>query len=210
MTGLELGPWLGVVSGVRARATVGGLDLDPIRRALVNRLLEHARRPQPDWLGAWTPVTAEASHAVLERLAGLGAQAALESRAPKRLTRLATPDDDDIRLVNGRIESTGIPLEEAVAALDPVAPVSAQLPAIGTAVEEAWLDLERVVGEILAEWTPRVEVVRGWRRPTPPLWAVTAVAGLLAVGCGGMIGGYLPAPDWFEPVIAWWWALPWP
>lgn len=206
----ELGPWLGVVGDPRPRPSPPGLDLDPIRQALVARLLVEARQDGADWLGAWTVAAAAASDAVLQRLDEIGTRAAWESRAPERLARTARPDEDDARLVRARVESAGIPVEEAVAALDSDPQATRQLARIGGAIEEAWLDLERIAAAVVIEWVPRAEAVRRWRRPTGMLWLVTTLAGLLALLGGAMIGGYLPAPGWFRPVIQWWWELPWP
>jgi len=202
----ELGPWLGVVADPRARPRPGGIDLDPVRLALVARLVREAQAGPPDWLAAWDEAAEEAARRTVGELRAAALAAGAESRAPERLVRAATPSPDDARVIAARAGSAGIPLEAVLAAT----PAGTEPARAAGALEEAWLELERVVAGTCQEWAPRAAAVRAWRRPVGPLWAATAAAALAAVLVGAVIGGYLPAPDWFEPVVTWWWELPWP
>lgn len=206
----ELGPWLGVVSSPRPRPAPGQVPLDDIRIALVDRLLAEAHQARPDWMAAWQVAVDRATARTLEIVTERANRAAEGSRAPERVVRLALPGEEDMGILRTRIESAGIPLEMVVKAAgekpDPLHSVSR----IGGAVEESWLDLERVVAGFGGEWAGRSAGVARWRRPTRAVWAASGVAVVAAVVTGLVIGGYLPAPGWFAPVVAWWWSLPWP
>lgn len=206
----EFGPWLGVVAGPRPRPAPGQISLDTARMTLLGRLLDEAHRPAPDWLAPWTQVTETVAAQVVDSLRVRAAAAAAASHAPERVARIAHLGDDDVRIVQARIASTGIPLEQAVAALPAGAAFDRAFPAVGGAVEESWLGLERMVATVVGEWAPHIATVATWRRPTTPLWIGTAVALTGAILLGLVVGGYLPAPGWFQPVVAWWWSLPWP
>lgn len=205
----EFGPWLGVVAAPRPRPTPGQLDLDPVRQALVQRLLEQAHTPDPDWLAAWHPVT----DTVLELLSGdLHARATAAgqaSLAPDKVVRSAQLDEEDRRILRARLASAAIPLEQVVAArAGSLGPRG--FPAVGGAVEESWLTLEATVAAVAGEWAPRVAAVARWRRPLRRLWWATAIAVAAATVLGLLLGGYLPAPRWLEPLVTWWWSVPWP
>lgn len=203
---VELGPWLGVVAEPRARPRPGGVDLDQARLALVSRLVREGQAGSPDWLAAWNEAAHEAVRRTVGDLRAAALAAGAESRAPERLVRAAMPAPDDVRVFTARAESAGIPLEAVVADTRGGADVAR---AAG-ALEEAWLDLERVVAATCQEWAPRLAAVRAWRRPLAPLWVATGAAAFVAVLAGSLLGGYLPAPAWLEPVVTWWWGLPWP
>lgn len=201
----EFGPWLGVVASPKHRTPPGNVNLDPARLALVQRLLEAAHTPSPDWMAAWEPVVDTVSRQVVEQLRARGAAAARASLAPEGVARTAVPDQDDLRILGARMGSAGIPLEQAAAGDAPNS-----FATIGGAVEESWLALEDMVAAVMAEWQPRIAAVAAWRRPVKALWVGTGIGGILALAGGLAIGGYLPAPAWFQPVISWWWSLPWP
>ena len=48
--------------------------------------------------------------------------------------------------------------------------------------------------------------MRAWRRPTWPLWLLTAVVAGAATYLGLVLGGYLPVPPPLEGLAAFWWA----
>jgi hypothetical protein len=52
--------------------------------------------------------------------------------------------------------------------------------------------------------------VAEWRRPWRPVVIAGSVLSLAAVIVASWLGGQLPAPQWFDPVAAWFWELPWP
>ncbi len=206
----ELGPWLGVLASPRPRPAPGLVPLDDIRMALVSRLLEEAHRPSPDWLAAWLDAARAATARTTDILVQRAADAATASRAPERVAREAKPGEEDLRILAARIESAGIPLEEVLNSLPSGGESGRHFSRIGGALEESWLELERVVGSTAAEWARLAAAVEAWRRPTAPLWIASSAVLLLAALVGLVLGGHLPGPAWFAPVIDWWWSLPWP
>lgn len=203
----EIGPWLGVVASPRPRPAPGGVALDAVRLALVDRLLRGGEAGAAAWLAAWEEAVGQAVGLTVTAINQAATEAAARSLAPERVVRSAQPDPDDVRMIQARLESTGIPLETAAAPGDGV-----QVPwsRLGGALEEGWLELERMVTAIVQEWRPRARLVAAWRRPQAPLWIGTATLLLLALVTGLMLGGYLPSPAWFKPFTTWWWSLPWP
>jgi hypothetical protein len=206
----ELGPWLGVVASPRPRPAPGLVPLDEIRLVLVSRLLEEAHRASPDWLAAWHNAVAAATARTTEVLGRRALDAATASRAPERVAREARPGDGDLRILAARIESAGIPLEQVVSSLPPGDEPGRHFSRIGGAVEDSWLELERVVGSTASEWARLAAAVEAWRRPTGRLWLASGGLLLLAALVGLVLGGHLPGPAWFGPVVDWWWSLPWP
>jgi hypothetical protein len=206
----ELGPWLGVVASPRPRPAPGLVPLDDIRLTLVSRLLEEAHRSSPDWLAAWHDAVRAATARTTEVLVRRAADAATASRAPEGVAREAKPGEGDLRILAARIGSAGIPLEGVVSSLPTGGEPGPPFSRIGGAVEDSWLELERVVGSTAAEWSRRAAAVEAWQRPTAPLWMASGGLLLLAALLGLVLGGHLPAPAWFDPVIDWWWSLPWP
>lgn len=202
MDGQEVGPWLGVMASPRPRPAPGGIVLDDLRLALVDRILLEAGEG-PAWLAAWQEANTAAVSRTLSVMGEMVAAAGRRSRAPERVVARARPDPDDRRMIQARLDSAGIPLEEAVAA-------TPSLPRLGGALEESWLELERQVARVMEEWRPRARALEAWRRPVAPLWVATAALAGLALVLGLMVGGYLPAPAWLQPFTSWWWSLPWP
>ncbi|MFN2326008.1 MAG: hypothetical protein ABR551_09000 [Gemmatimonadales bacterium] len=203
----EIGPWLGVVSSPRPRPAPGGVPLDGVRLALVDRLLREGGRGVVAWLAAWEDAVGQAVDATVKAIHQAATEAAARSLAPERVMRSAQPDPDDVRMIQARLGSTGIPLEALAARGEGV---DVPLSRLGGALEEAWLELERMVAATVQEWLPRARLVAAWRRPQAPLWIGTAALLSLAIVTGLMLGGYLPSPGWFKPFTNWWWSLPWP
>ncbi len=207
MSRAEIGPWLGVVASPRPRPAPAGVALDAVRLALVDRLLREGDGGAAAWLTAWEVAVGQAVELTVTAINQLATDAAARSLAPERVVRSAQPDPDDVQMIQARLESTGIPLETAAAFGDRVPPPLSRL---GGALEEGWLELERMVAAIVQEWQPRARRVGAWRRPQAPLWVGTATLLLFAIVTGLMLGGYLPSPGWFGPFTNWWWSLPWP
>lgn len=203
----ELGPWLGVLGAVRPRP--GPLDLDDLRIGFVTRIFTSPTTNPTKVLEYWSELVEAVARRLLDRITADIDLAAAESLCPVKWRQAWIMAPDEIRAVGNRLASSAIPLEDLAAQY---AAGGGELPLnrIGNALELSWLELEEMVGIVLYESQARVAAVRNWRRPTGPLWVI-AVSLLLAASLSGlMIGGYLPAPGWMEPVIAWWWSLPWP
>lgn len=207
---LELGPWLGVVSSPRSRPAPGQVPLDDIRIDLVGRLLVEAHQPRPDWMAAWQLAVERTTARTQEFVVDRAARAAQSSLAPERIARQAVPSAEDLGILRTRAESAGIPLEVAARAADQRPDIGHAFSRIGGAVEESWLDLERVVAGFAREWAGRAGWVSRWRRPATSLWVASGLVVVAALVAGLVLGGYLPAPAWLAPIVAWWWSLPWP
>ena len=173
------------------------------------------------WLGLWEKaVGATATRIAAEANAGLRL-ASEESRYPvRRLDRMALTDED-IRAIGARLGSGGAPF---VAALDTVeqavrvtgsvrgrgeAGAQAWRGALGAAarrLESAWLALEDAARIEQERWAAEIARVRSWRRPTWPVWLVTAVVVGAALYLGLVLGGYLPVPPALTGLAAFWWS----
>ena len=73
-------------------------------------------------------------------------------------------------------------------------------------LESAWLALDAGARREQEHWAGEIERVRAWRRPTWPLWLITAVVVGAATYLGLVLGGYLPVPPPLEGLTAFWWA----
>jgi hypothetical protein len=163
-------------------------------------------------LGLWEKAVAAAA----ERLTGtvnLRLQAAgEESRYPARRLRglLLTPDDT--RAVGARLGSGGAGFVSALDNLERTARRSAgrewhdALTAAARRLEAAWLALEQNAETEQLHWSREVERVRSWRRPTWPLWLVSALVLGAAIWLGLVLGGYIAVPDPLRGFAEWWWA----
>jgi hypothetical protein len=220
----ELGPLLGRLSTPAWRGPQA-LPLDDVRRKLLATLYDHAGSARRDlaagrgeaararlnhaaWLAAWKEALQTTSARVLAEIDRRFDAAAAESRMPARLLARAKPDADDRRTVGARLSAAGIPLERAA---DPALGEdwSEGLLRIAMALDSSWDRLEQVVADELESWQAEVARVRAWRRPTGPLWALTAITLLIAVLLGLSIGGYLPAPGPLGWIQQWFWSIPW-
>ena len=137
-----------------------------------------------------------------------------------KLARLALTDDD-ARAIGARLGSGGV---QFVAALDQLelavhttgsargrgaAGAQAWQAALATAarrLESAWLALEAGARREQEHWASEIARVRAWRRPTWPLWLLTAIVAGAATYLGLVLGGYLPVPPPLEGLAAFWWA----
>ena len=75
------------------------------------------------------------------------------------------------------------------------------LRAAGRRLEEAWLLLEDRVETELARWNPVIEQVGRWRKPLTPVLVVSTVLLAVAVWLGLTLGGFIPAPAVFRPLL---------
>jgi ferric-dicitrate binding protein FerR (iron transport regulator) len=82
----------------------------------------------------------------------------------------------------------------------------AALAAAARRLESAWLALDAGARREQEYWASEIARVRAWRRPTWPLWLITAVVAGAATYLGLVLGGYLPVPPPLEGLAAFWWA----
>lgn len=172
------------------------------------------------WLQLWErAVDAAAARIAGEANAGLRLAADESRYSRRRLERLLLTDEDS-RAIGARLGSGG---GQFVAALDQlelavhttgsvkgrgVAGAQAWQAAIAAAarrLESAWLALEDCSRREQAHWAGEIARVRGWHRPTWPVWLLTVVVGGAAGYLGLVLGGYVPVPPPLEGLAAFWW-----
>jgi hypothetical protein len=105
-----------------------------------------------------------------------------------------------------RLLAEGMPLE----VLEPAAVDAATDRRRGAALEAAWEGAVGVATAEAARYRQVAERTLAWRRPWRPLVMAGAAITIVALVIAAMIGGLVPAPDWFVPVIDWFWSWPWP
>lgn len=161
------------------------------------------------WLGLWEKAVATAAIRIAAEANAELKSAGEESRYPVgRLTRRLLTDADT-RSIAARLGSGGAPFVAALDALEQAgnaAGGSAAREAAGaqawqTAVavagrrlEAAWMALEDASRAEQRRWAAEISEVRGWHRPTWPLWLVTAAVVGAAGYLGLVLGGYVPVP----------------
>lgn len=161
------------------------------------------------WLVEWERAVAEASDRIAQAVNARLEAAGREGRLPARHRRQLPLSDADHRAISGRLGAGGFAFLQALEVLEQLVPaVSAggtrgdaavrewQEAVLGVArrLESAWLELESAALREEALWTPEIEQVRAWRRPTWPLWLASAVLLAGATWLGLVLGGYLPVP----------------
>jgi hypothetical protein len=165
------------------------------------------------WLGLWEKAVATIAGRIAAEANSGFRIAAEESRYPaRRLTRQLLTDDDT-RAIAARLGSGGAPFVAALDALEQAAhasatsrtsadqaaqPWPAALMSAARRLEAAWIALEDVSRAEQQRWAAEVAGVKSWRRPTWPVWLVTAVVTGGAVYLGLVLGGYLPVPPPLE------------
>jgi hypothetical protein len=173
------------------------------------------------WLSLWEKAVATAASRIAgEANAGIRLAAA-ESRYPQRRLRALELTDEDTRAIGARLGSGGAPFVAALDLLEQAvrttgssrgrgaAGAEAWRVALGAAarrLESAWLALDEAARVEQERWAAEVALVRAWRRPTWPVWLVTAVVVGAAVYLGIVLGGYVPVPGPLAGFAAFWWA----
>ena len=162
------------------------------------------------WLGEWERAVTEAADRVVKAVDARFASAGREARLPSGRRAELPLADPDRHAVSGRLGAGSLPFLQSLEALEQTVPgVSASgargdatvrewqeaILAVARRLESAWLALEAAAVREEALWTPEIERVRAWRRPTWPLWLVTVVILAAASYLGLVFGGYLPVPD---------------
>ncbi len=162
------------------------------------------------WLVEWERAVAEASDRIAQAVNARLSAAGREARLPARRRRQLPLSDADHRAISGRLGAGGFAFLQALEVLEQLVPaVSAggargdaavrewqeAVLAVARRLESAWLELESAALREEALWTPEIERVRAWRRPTWPLWLLSAVLVVAATWLGLVLGGYLPVPS---------------
>lgn len=198
---MSLAPALGRL-GAPAR---GGGD-ERIRLALVDRLVSGGVPTGERWVAAWRDASTSLADGVLDAASASLRSAATHSRMPKgELIKLLPDDAARARLIE-QFMAEGIELER----LEALAPGAGTDRARGAALEAAWDRAEAVAHREQERWHRVGSGVRHWRRPWRPLLITAAVLIPLATLLAAWLGGWLPAPAWFDPIGQAFWSLPWP
>jgi hypothetical protein len=160
-----------------------------------------------EWERAVSTTTERIVQAVNLRFDSAGLEARL--RTPRRKELLLA--ESDRRAISGRLGTGSLPFLSALDELEQVVPSASAPGARGEAavpewqdrilsaarrLESAWLALESAARREEALWSPEINRVQSWRRPTWPVWLVTGLVLGLATYLGLILGGYLlvPAP----------------
>ncbi|MEI2720388.1 MAG: hypothetical protein V9E87_09610 [Gemmatimonadales bacterium] len=176
---------------------------------MLDRLLSLAAAGRLDhaaWEAAFAEAAAAVRDVVLERAGRWMEDAARETRYPAARLRAQLPDADAGEALLNRLLACAIPLERLAGEGDD--PLSRRTR--GAALEAAWEAADALAASELQRWRQRAAILAGWRRPLAPL---LALVGGLAIGLTVMsawLGGQLTPPEWFRPVHAAFWSLPWP
>jgi hypothetical protein len=172
------------------------------------------------WVSAWEQAVHAAAGRAGEEVSRRVRLAALESRMPDRLMVRVLPTAEEVHVTATRFGSSGAEFVEALDELDlageavkaaPSVPAAARwsdaLLRVARRLEAAWIAFESAVEREWAIWSPEIEAARRWRRVRWPLWLISAGVLLLATWLGLVLGGFLPYPGWFAPVVDGFWNL---
>jgi hypothetical protein len=188
-----------------ARAFAAEGDLDSAMQSL-NR---HG------WQAAWEQAVTSAADRVATRIEQRFGSAAKESRLPSRKLRMVLLTDDERRGIAVRLGSGGGALVEALDRMEALMRRAVRgaedssdagelwkqaLTGVARRLESAWTSLEDAARAEEAAWREDVDQVRNWKRPRLPLWLITIAIAAVLMWAGLVLGGFLPAPEWFRPV----------
>jgi hypothetical protein len=173
------------------------------------------------WLALWERAVAAAAERLVQVVNGRLAEAAAESRLPQKQVDAIRLKPEDARSIAARLGSGGAGFVSALDALEQTVPGAAAsgtrgwagqedwqraLAAAARRLESAWLALVASGRAEQERWKAEIERVRSWRRPTWPIWALTAAVLAVVTYLGLVLGGYLPVPGPLRPLAELWWA----
>ncbi len=222
----EIGPFLGRMTDVTRRYADASPDLDRIRLDLVSRVFErvsearkHLEAGDSDgaaallapevWVGWWRGTATLATGTLLDAHRERLLAAAVRRRFSAHRALALLPDGDARSVVAARIEAAGIPLETLARDGTGTDPVDS-MRRWAVALDDAWDELENLVGRELAVLSASIRTVDAWRPPLWP-WIGAGLTAALALGWLALaLGGQITRPAWLDPLAGWFWSLPWP
>jgi hypothetical protein len=198
-------PPLGPALGRLARPPQGSAD-DGLRLTLVDRLIQSEPLGGGDWVRIWRETATEWAGAVLEEASDSLRRAATRSRLPGARLAALLPDPESHHVLVERICAEAMALEDLAG--EPFGAATTRRR--GATLAAAWEGAAALVAAERARWRERADTIGAWRRPWRPL-VVTALMLLSAAALAALwIGGWVPTPSWFQPVVSAFWDLPWP
>jgi hypothetical protein len=235
----QLGPSLGrLTDPAQPHGGPLGVRLDDIRLKLVTGVFELAGAARSfaaagdvegavtslnrvAWLALWEKAVAAAAERVTTTVNARLAEAAAESRYPRRKLRQVLLTPADTRAIAARLGGGGAPFVAALDQLEQTAHVvstqrardwaaagtwRSALTAAARRLEAAWLALEESAEREQLRWQADVRRVHAWRLPRLPLWLITALALGAATYLGLVLGGYVRVPPPLRGVAELWWS----
>jgi hypothetical protein len=182
---------------------------DEVRLMLVDALVSARASGNLDgsaWLSAWQRAMESIRDQVMTEANAAIDDAAKRSRFPgARLVQLR-PNAEAAETLLNRLLAEGEPLER----LDGPATDDAITRARGAALEAGWDAAIRIASAERGHWMSVARDVDQWRRPWRPLVIAATITFSAVLVVAAMLGGVIPAPNWFQPVTDWFWNLPWP
>lgn len=182
---------------------------DAARLVLLDRLVALAAAGRLDhaaWESTFGEAAATIRDVVLERAVRWMQDAAREARYPAARLRTQLPDADAGEALLNRLLACGMPLERLAGEGDD--PLSRR--ARGAALEAAWEAADALATGELQRWRQRALILASWRRPVAPLLTLVGGLAIVLTVTSAWLGGQLIPPEWFRPVHAAFWSLPWP
>jgi hypothetical protein len=226
MTLPELGPLLGSLVEPENPSSAHP-ELEALRIRMVGSLFEQAGEARrlleagdpaaarvalgsAAWLDLWESTVQQAALALARSIEQRIRAAAAYARFPPKRIPHELPTTEDRRILAARLSAAGIGLESAAPALDgPPEQWSQAVRVAAGELEQAWRRMLVTADQELAFWMARARTVQAWKRPRWPVLAGFAVALLLTLWVGLMLGGYLPVPATLRPAAEWIWSLGW-
>ncbi len=228
---------LALPAGVpRTRGTRVSVPLDDLRLALVTELFDLAGAAREfaeggdrasavqslnraAWLSVWERTVEQVAARMSESFNRRLQAAAVEARLPAKRVAELSVDAEETSSLAARLGSGAGEFVAALDELERTVPRAAARPeafamwreallAAARRLESAWLTLEAEAADEDYRWVRELERVRRWRRPTWPLWVITAVVLLLCAWLGLVFGRLLPAPPLLEDAVRAWWGTP--
>jgi hypothetical protein len=192
----------------RLAAPPHAVPYDDVRVALLDAIIAAkaaGRMEQEAWEAAFGGAMRSLRMRLLAEAEAAMLGAAAYSRYPMWRLRTLLPDAEAADTLLHRLLAEGMPLERFEGLADDPSTRRAR----AAALETSWEGATRVATAENSRWGGAAAQVANWRRPTTPLWAMSAVLLLAAGLIAAWLSGTLPAPYWFRSINDLWWRL-WP